>query len=90
MVPYSCAAVGQERALLCLANNTCVTSTFTTLRDRFVKLYRTKAYRHHYLAEGMEESRFDTSLASLNNIISLYDDVHASEPVAPASRLLVY
>ena len=34
--------VGVPHALLCLANNTAITSTFTCMRERFDKLYKRK------------------------------------------------
>ena len=40
--------VGVPNALLCLANNCAITSTFGSMRDRFAKLFKRKVYTHHY------------------------------------------
>ncbi|KAK3747234.1 hypothetical protein RRG08_005870 [Elysia crispata] len=69
----SVAPVGQPYSLLTLANNTCVHNTFSSVRDRFVKLYRRKAHLHHYTqVDGMEASDFSDSLESLNMVIEEY------------------
>jgi len=80
----------QPHALLCLANNTCVKKTFESQRDRFQKLYRKKAYVHHFTSEGLEASRFDEAIGSLSDLIRMYDDLEASpEHEEPPPRMEV-
>ena len=70
--------VGHPYSLLALSNNTCIRHTFQDLKDRFMKLYKRKAHVHHYThVDGMEVSQFDTSLDSLNSLISEYETLEA-------------
>jgi hypothetical protein len=73
--------------VLCLANNTCVHETFGHLRDRFVKLYRSRAYRHHFTGEGMDESHFDVCLESLTGLMGEY--MALQTPRSPPPRFSV-
>ncbi|RNA01755.1 tubulin epsilon chain, partial [Brachionus plicatilis] len=66
-------AFGQPYSLLCLSNNTCIKDTFSTIKDRFNRLYKRKAHLHHYTqVEGMDLSLFAESLESLQNLINDY------------------
>jgi tubulin epsilon len=79
----------QERALLCLANNTCIKPVFQGLQSRFQRLYRKGAYKHHFTAEGMDASQFDVALDSLRSLIGLYSEVEAEQPGETPPRLKV-
>ncbi|XP_067273521.1 tubulin epsilon chain isoform X2 [Pseudorasbora parva] len=81
--------VCHTHSLLALANNTCVKSTFSELRERFVKLYRRKAHLHHYLAvDGMELAGFNEALSSISDLIEDY--THLESPLMPnAPRLTI-
>ncbi|KAK9531185.1 hypothetical protein VZT92_010627 [Zoarces viviparus] len=71
--------VGHAHSLLALANNTCVKLTFMELRERFTKLYRKKAYLHHYLdVDGMEQSFFTEAVGSLSSLIEEYHHLDAT------------
>ncbi|XP_062857103.1 tubulin epsilon chain isoform X2 [Trichomycterus rosablanca] len=71
--------VGHTHSLLALANNTCVTASFTELRDRFLKLYRKKAHLHHYVGvDGMETSGFSEALNSLSDLIEQYNTLNST------------
>jgi tubulin epsilon len=63
---------GQDRSLLCLANNTCVRHSLAQVRERFLKLFRKKAFKHHFTSEGMSEQHFDTVLESLTDLTEQY------------------
>eukprot|EP00043_Microstomoeca_roanoka_P011889 m.112422 g.112422 ORF g.112422 m.112422 type:complete len:567 (-) comp15325_c2_seq6:239-1939(-) len=79
--------VGQRHALLCLANNTCLNETFTNVKTRFLQLYRKRAFRHHYTSHGMDEERFDSALSSLDNLITMYNDVEESQQQVAQAQL---
>ncbi|XP_026880002.2 tubulin epsilon chain isoform X1 [Electrophorus electricus] len=80
--------VGHTHSLLALANNTCVASAFTKLRDRFIKLYRKKAHLHHYMCvEGMETADFSEALHSLSALIDEYSQLHTHTHTHQAPRL---
>ncbi|XP_048452892.1 tubulin epsilon chain isoform X3 [Rhincodon typus] len=84
--------VGHTHSLLALANNTCVKSTFTDLKDRFVKLYKKKAHIHHYLhVDGMEQSCFTEANNSLSSLIEEYNQLDATKglPVTNMPRLSI-
>eukprot|EP00036_Acanthoecidae_sp_10tr_P012996 CAMPEP_0206290352 /NCGR_PEP_ID=MMETSP0106_2-20121207/2576_1 /ASSEMBLY_ACC=CAM_ASM_000206 /TAXON_ID=81532 /ORGANISM="Acanthoeca-like sp., Strain 10tr" /LENGTH=440 /DNA_ID=CAMNT_0053720911 /DNA_START=229 /DNA_END=1548 /DNA_ORIENTATION=+ len=59
----------QARSLLTLSNSTCIGGSFTAIRDRFVKLYRSKAYVHHFTSEGMDPGEFVAAQASCAELI---------------------
>jgi hypothetical protein len=46
-------------SLLSLANNTAISGVFAAMGSRFAKLYRTRAYMHHYTRLGMQTDAFD-------------------------------
>lgn len=64
--------LNQQYALLGLANNCCVRVTFKALRDRFMKLYSTKAYLHHYAEHLVGEELFKEALAGVDDLIADY------------------
>lgn len=59
-------AVGQRRSALALANNCCIRKTFGKLVKRFERLYKSKAYVHHY-TEYMDEAMFGDSINTVCN-----------------------
>ncbi|XP_066533325.1 tubulin epsilon chain [Hoplias malabaricus] len=72
--------VGHSHSLLALANNTCVKSSFTELRERFTRLYRRKAHLHHYLSvDGMEMEGFSEALSSLSSLIEHYNELDSTQ-----------
>lgn len=69
----SVAAFGQPYSLLCLANNTCIKDTFSTINDRFRLLYKRRAHLHHYTqVDNMDMDIFNESIGSLNDLIMEY------------------
>jgi len=40
--------LGSPHGLLCLANNSCIATTFDSMHDRFMRLYSRRAMLHHY------------------------------------------
>jgi tubulin epsilon len=78
---------GQPYSLLCLANNTCVKDTFTTIKDRFQLLYKRKAHLHHYTqVDHMEISVFNEAIISLNNLIQDYTDLEKQHAFATTNQ----
>ncbi|KAJ3049010.1 Tubulin epsilon chain [Rhizophlyctis rosea] len=65
--------IGQPHCLLALANNCCIRSTMTDMRDRFVKLYSRKANVHHY-TQHMELAEFGSSLRNVERVIAEYGE----------------
>jgi len=69
-------AFGQPYSLLCLANNTCIKDTFSTINSRFQLLYRRKAHLHHYTqVDNMDMDMFNESIGSLNDLIMEYNNL---------------
>eukprot|EP00056_Hartaetosiga_gracilis_P021647 m.25557 g.25557 ORF g.25557 m.25557 type:complete len:463 (+) comp9191_c0_seq1:230-1618(+) len=75
--------VGQRHAVLCLSNNTCMKDSCTTLKSRFMQLYRKKAFKHHYTSNGMDESLFDDSISSLSSLIDMYTSLEQENHHTP-------
>jgi len=76
--------VNQQRALLSLANNTCMLHTCLDIRNRCMKLYKRKAHLHHYLnVEGFDDLMFADSIESLDWLISEYEDLEATVKERP-------
>ena len=81
----------QERSLLCLGNNTCVSGSFRTVRERFNRLYKKKAFKHHFTSEGMDEARFGIVQESLNDLIGQYEQMElelGEEGVPPRPQVI--
>ncbi|GAX75354.1 hypothetical protein CEUSTIGMA_g2798.t1 [Chlamydomonas eustigma] len=76
--------VGVSNALLCLANNCAIAQTFTTMRDRFAKLYKRRFYTHHY-EQYMDLSMFDHASETVSGIIDQYNAVDTAVP-PPVTR----
>jgi tubulin epsilon len=77
--------VGVPNSLLCLANNCAIAGTFTTMRERFNKLYKRRVYTHHY-EQYMELSAFDRAAETVTGIIDAYNAVDTVQP-PPVTRL---
>lgn len=74
--------VKQMFSVLALSNNTCIKYTFSELQSRFMKLFQRKAHLHHYLhVDGMELDQVTAASHSLQDQISLYDELENSQPV---------
>jgi tubulin epsilon len=66
--------VGMPYSLLCLSNNSCITTAFSNLKQKFLKLYKRKANVHHY-TNFMEKERFDQALESLEEVSGRYTNL---------------
>jgi tubulin epsilon len=65
--------VNMKYGLLCLSNNTTISSLFETMRNRFMELYKRKVFVHHY-SEYMEEPSkdFDSAVENVEKLITEY------------------
>jgi tubulin epsilon len=73
-------AFGQPYSLLCLANNTCIKDTFSTINGRFQLLYKRKAHVHHYTqVDNMDIDLFNESIGSLNDLIMEYKNLEKQQ-----------
>lgn len=71
--------VGVPNALLCLANNCAISQTFSTMMDRFKKLYKRRVYTHHY-EQYMDLAMFDHASETVSGIITAYNEVDSAPP----------
>mmetsp|Transcript_11073 Transcript_11073/g.19222 ORF Transcript_11073/g.19222 Transcript_11073/m.19222 type:complete len:473 (-) Transcript_11073:121-1539(-) len=78
--------VAVPTALLCLANNSAITNTFTSMMARFNKLYKRKVYTHHY-AQYMELSMFDHAAEVMANITAQYAATETNAAPPPVTRM---
>ena len=76
--------VGMPYSLLCLSNNSCITTHFSNLKQKFMKLYKRKANVHHY-TNYMEKERFDEAIHSLDDLAARYSDL--DRPLPNANRI---
>lgn len=69
----------QKHSLLCLSNNCSIKNIFENICGRFSKLYRTKAYAHHYNDFGVDDSYFKGSLETVKQLINDYNTIDGEE-----------
>ncbi|KAL6437766.1 hypothetical protein ACFW04_004256 [Cataglyphis niger] len=55
-----------------LSNTTAIQEVFTTLLNEFQEMFKSKAFLHPYISEGLEESDFLEAQNSLSSLISEY------------------
>ena len=67
----------QNRTLLTMSNNTCITQTFERLEKRFHKLYQRKAHLYHYL-DYIEKDHFESARHSLADLIQDYASIETN------------
>eukprot|EP00040_Diaphanoeca_grandis_P043976 m.10911 g.10911 ORF g.10911 m.10911 type:complete len:465 (-) comp8553_c0_seq1:56-1450(-) len=79
--------LNQRQSLLTLSNNTCIVESFKSIEDRFLKLYRSRAYVHHYFDEGMNKDEFSLAHSSLKDLIANYS-AHDKVSTAPENPRL--
>ena len=60
-------------SVLCLANNSCINTSFENLKIKFHRLYKRKANVHHY-TEYMDIGEFDKASQSLDDLIQRYNE----------------
>lgn len=65
------APVGQQKSILCLANNTSISGIFRNFEKRFETLFKRKVYTHHY-TEYMELSKFSEAIETVKTLSSDY------------------
>ena len=71
--------IGMNSSVLCLANNSCISKPFESLKTRFRKQYSRKANVHHY-SEYMDVGEFDKALVSLEDLIEKYKECGVEKP----------
>ena len=81
--------LGQPHALLALSNNTCVGKSFESVANRYVKLYRSKAYVHHFTSEGMDATELPAAHESCMQLVAKYKEMEASTSDDSTPRLKV-
>ncbi|GIL43207.1 hypothetical protein Vafri_1011 [Volvox africanus] len=78
--------VGCPFGLLCLANNTAIASTFTTMKERFDKLYRRRFYTHHY-EQYMDRSGFESAMELVADLTHQYQELDGAIRAPAITRL---
>ncbi|XP_070153600.1 tubulin alpha-2 chain [Polyergus mexicanus] len=64
-----------KRTVASLSNNTAIRHAWTRLASKFDLMYQKKAFFHHYLAEGMEESSFADARTNISALLKDYIEV---------------
>eukprot|EP00761_Pharyngomonas_kirbyi_P005542 gb/GECH01005547.1/.p1 GENE.gb/GECH01005547.1/~~gb/GECH01005547.1/.p1 ORF type:complete len:452 (+),score=88.34 gb/GECH01005547.1/:1-1356(+) len=73
---------GMNSSLLCLANNSCITKTFSAMRSRFMTLWKRKVYVHHY-TNYTDVGVFKDSLKELDELIGEYRSIQLYPSLPP-------
>lgn len=81
--------LNQRQSLLTLSNSTSITTSFSNIEDRFLKLYKSKAYVHHFLSEGMDKDEFTTALNSCREVIARYGEFTTATSDTDSSRMKI-
>ena len=58
-----------------ISNNTAVRHAWTMLARKFDLMYQKRAFVHHYVGEGMEESIFQDARENMAALIEDYKEV---------------
>jgi len=70
-------------SLLALSNNTNTRHIMSSLRQRFMKIYKQKVFVHHY-QEFMDLSHFDHCLNNCTDVISNYEQLEIKNATVPS------
>lgn len=58
-----------------LSNATVINRAWKKVNKDAEMMYKKKAFLHHYVAEGMEESQFEDALENISTLIEDYNEV---------------
>ncbi|KAL3278559.1 hypothetical protein HHI36_016105 [Cryptolaemus montrouzieri] len=64
-----------QRAITMLSNSTAIKEAWTLLLHKFSLMHNKRAFIHHYIGEGMEESEFAEAKENLSCLIQDYQEV---------------
>lgn len=64
-----------DKSVVMLSNTTVINRAWKKVRKDAQMMYKKKAFVHHYVAEGMEESQFDDALENISTLIQDYSEV---------------
>jgi len=64
-----------EKSLTALTNGISSVKAFTTISSKAWNLFLSKSYLHQYYKHGLEQSDFESSILSVQGIISLYNSL---------------
>ncbi|XP_012264513.2 tubulin alpha-4 chain-like [Athalia rosae] len=63
------------RSVVMLSNNTAVKHAWSRIGHKYDLMYQQKAFLHHYISEGMEESEFEDARDDIKTLIQDYEEV---------------
>ncbi|XP_037955075.1 tubulin alpha-1 chain-like [Teleopsis dalmanni] len=64
-----------NKAVCCIANNTCIRRAWCRLIHKFAQLYNRRAFVYHYVGEGLDEGSLSDASANLCQLVGDYEDV---------------
>ncbi|XP_076630101.1 tubulin alpha-2/alpha-4 chain isoform X2 [Colletes latitarsis] len=66
-----------RRTVAMVSNNTAIRYSWTALARKFDLMYRKRAFMHHYVMEGMEESVFQEARDNIATLINDYKEIES-------------
>lgn len=64
-----------DRSLTILSNNTSIRHSWNRIASKFDAMFKKKAFLHHYLAEGMEQSVFKEAREDISALMEDYNEI---------------
>lgn len=66
-----------QRSVVMLSNTTAIKTSWQDVAEKFRIMYQTRAFVHHYVAEGMEEAEFVDALEDIEALVEDYKEVES-------------
>ena len=71
-----------------ISNNTAIATVFSRMNEKFDLMYAKRAYVHHFVGEGMEESEFAEAREDLATLEKDYEELAADNVENPEDSML--
>ena len=66
-----------DRSLAILSNNTAIRHAWFRIGQKFDLMFKKKAFVHHYVSEGMEETLFEEAQEDLTALMEDYNEIES-------------
>lgn len=69
----------EQRVACMVANSTSIVDVWRRLGHKFDSMFEKRAFIHHFVSEGMEESEFNESREDLKHLIDEYEEIFSEQ-----------